>query len=236
MNESQKANGQSTVSSERERATHCAIPIKRLELSAHTYDILRQAGCRTVDDVLAIWPDRILQLNGTGHRFMREVYDSLRKAVPDRSSLLLPDFFRGRVSVQVPYSPDKNIFLNNAMAQWEACIQKDRARESASQRQMRRTLYENGSLEDDMEFLRMCRDGMTLGEIARKKKRSHAAMHARKRRLIVRYLHPIRLQRIPIELQEFVIQASQKYPSGFLIGQHKQVVPSRLPGKSQNGS
>ena len=236
MNESQKSSEESTVSSECERATHCAIPIERLELSAHTYDILRQAGCRTVDDVLTIWPDRILRLNGTGHRLMREVYDSLRKVIPNRSPLLLPDLFRGRVSVQVPYSSDKNIFLNNAMAQWEACIQKDRERESASQKQMQRTLYEKGSLEDDMEFLRMCRNGMALGEIAEKKKCSHAAVYARKRRLVVRYVHPIRLQGLPSDLQEFVIQASQKYLSGVLAGQRNQPVPSRLAAKSQNGS
>jgi hypothetical protein len=210
-NESLRSPEKSTVTSEGESATRCATPIERLELSAHAYDILRQAGCRTVDDVLARWPERVLRLNGVGPRLVHEVYESLHKVVPNRASLWPSDVFRGRVSVQVPYSPDRNIFLNNAMAQWEACVQKDRERERGSRSQMQRTVYERASLEDDIKFLSLWQRGMAPWRIAQEKKCSSAAVYARKRRLVVRYAHPIRLQGLPPELREFVIQTSRKY-------------------------
>ncbi|MGZ8393366.1 MAG: hypothetical protein ACXWWJ_01235 [Nitrospira sp.] len=142
---------------------------------------------------------------------MREVYEGLRKVVPHRSSVLLPDVFRDRVSVRVPYSTDKQVFMNNAMAQWEACVEKDRERDRTKRRQMQRMADQKRLVEDDMEFLRMCRSAMALKQIAQERKCSLQAVYARKRRLVLRYVHPIRLQRTPVDLQEFVTQTSKKY-------------------------
>ena len=89
----------STVRSPIENETHGPHMIEGLELSTRAYHVLRQAGCRTVDDVHAKWPDGILRVNGAGHRFAWELYESWRLMVPNPSSMPPPDTLRKRVAV-----------------------------------------------------------------------------------------------------------------------------------------
>lgn len=206
-----RSEGNRTVQSASEGATHCPMPVECLKLPTRVHRILRQAGCRPVDDVLAKWPDRILRINGVGHVLVREVGESLRRVVPNLVSALPPDTLK-RMSVQVPYSADQNTFLNNAMAKWKAWAREDRAGGTASRKPMERSFDEKGSLEcEHIEFLRMCMTGMTGGQIGQKKKCGSQAVYARKRRLVLRYVDPNRLQRLPQDLQHFVVKASENY-------------------------
>ena len=201
----------SRVPSAFERATRGPLLIEGLNLSTRAYHLLRYAGCRTVDDVLAKWPDGILRINRAGHGFAGELYESLRRVVPNLSPVLPPNTVRKRVSVQVLYSIDQNTFLKNAMAKWKACVQEDKKRRSSSRRKERST-EEKGSLQaDDIEFLRMCMRGMTAGQIGQKRNCGSQAIYARKRRLVLRYVHPNRLQQVPKDLQHFIVRASENY-------------------------
>ena len=195
-----------------ERATRGPALIEGLRLSTRAYHLLRHAGCRTVDDVLAKWPDSILRTHGAGHVFAREVWESLRRVVPHLSSVLPPNTVRKRVSVQVPYSRDQNTFLNNARAKWKACVQEDKDRQSAPRKRKERSSDEEGSVESkDFEFLRMCMRGMTAGQIGQKRNCDSKAVYTIKRRLVLRYVHPNRLQQVPKDLQHFIVSTSENY-------------------------
>jgi hypothetical protein len=77
---------------------------------------------------------------------------------------------------------------------------------------MERAFDQKGSLEGEhIEFLRMCISGMTAEQIGHKKKCGSQAVYARKRRLVLRYVHPHRLERLPQDLQHFVVTASENY-------------------------
>lgn len=178
-------------------------PIEALNLSSRGQRLLRQVGCRTVADLLARWPDAIARAHGVGQGLMRELYDRLRKFLPDDLSKPATKKPRGRAIVPVPYTRQKQAFLANAEAAWAR----------AANWKAKRTTGRRRALEKDrINFLRMLMQGMSGCQMAQKRQCTPAAIYARKRRLILSYVaHRTVLHQLPVDIQAFVLTEAKKY-------------------------
>ncbi len=75
---------------------------------------------------------------------------------------------------------------------------------------------------DGIRLLRMFVNGLTTRQIAEEQHCSLSAVYARKRRLLLHYVHPAQRQRLPEDLQGFVVTESKKVPRATLARQSQR--------------
>jgi hypothetical protein len=206
--------------------------LEDLDWSPRTLRLLKRVGCRTIADVLAKWPYGIARVSGVGAVVMREIHERLGHLIVDVPPVpQLPRPRRGAV-VSVPYIPDRQTFLEQAAAAWEARAEHERRQQAEGHRKQRERSERTSVVESQhIRLLRCFQEGLPIRAIAARWKCAETVLRAKRQRLIRQYARPPYLARLPEDLQRFILEESKRYMTQVLVSRtlHAQGMDARRP-------